>query len=65
VSTDKIKETVVFEVQAFEGFVNDELVIFDAESVEVSEKGKFFVRNIAAAFDPNLKNALQKFSKAL
>jgi oxygen-independent coproporphyrinogen-3 oxidase len=65
VSTDKIKETVGFEAQAFEGFVNDELVIFNAESVEVTEKGKFFVRNIAAAFDPNLKNAIQKFSKAL
>lgn len=65
VSPEEIRGIVGFEAQAFEGFVNDELVNFDAESVEVSEKGKFFVRNIAAAFDPNLKNALQKFSKAL
>ena len=62
---EEIRNTVSFETQAFEGFVNDGLVNFDTESVEVTEKGKFFVRNIAAAFDPNLKNALQKFSKAL
>lgn len=65
VSPEEIRGIVGFEARTFEGFVNDELVNFDAESVEVSEKGKFFVRNIAAAFDPNLKNALQKFSKAL
>lgn len=65
VSPEEIQKTVEFEMQSFEGFVNDGLVKIDAESVEVSEKGKFFVRNIAAAFDPNLKNALQKFSKAL
>ncbi|HPR62308.1 MAG TPA: hypothetical protein PLF35_15235, partial [Prolixibacteraceae bacterium] len=57
-------ETVVFEARALEAFVNDGLVEFENDSVEVTEKGKFFVRNIAAAFDPNLKNALQKFSKA-
>jgi oxygen-independent coproporphyrinogen-3 oxidase len=65
VSPEEIQKTVEFEMQTFEGFVNDGLVKIDAESVEVTEKGKFFVRNIAAAFDPNLKNALQKFSKAL
>ncbi len=62
---EEIRNTVGFEQPAFSNFVADGLVKIEPESVEVSEKGKFFVRNIAAAFDPNLKNALQKFSKAL
>jgi oxygen-independent coproporphyrinogen-3 oxidase len=65
VSADEIRKTVAFEAQEFAGFVIDGLINVTSEEVEVTEKGKFFVRNIAAGFDPNLKNALQKFSKAL
>lgn len=65
VSTEEIRKTVGFETAELEGFADDGLVKINAESVEVTEEGKFFVRNIAATFDPNLKNALQKFSKAL
>ena len=35
------------------------------EELHVSEQGRFFVRNIAASLDPNMRNATLKFSKAL
>ena len=65
VSADEIRKTVAFEAHEFAGFISDGLIKVAAGEIEVTEKGKFFVRNIAAGFDPNLKNALQKFSKAL
>ena len=53
--TDAIEE---FKAEGFITFINDKL--------ELSSKGQFFMRNIAAAFDPNMRNNTdKKFSKAL
>jgi oxygen-independent coproporphyrinogen-3 oxidase len=65
VSIHEIKKTLAFEEDSLSDFDSDGLISYNDNSLEVIEKGKFFVRNIAAHFDPNLKNALQKFSKAL
>jgi len=65
VSETEIKSTVSFDENSLSEFVSDGLIKFVAGAIEVTDLGKFFVRNIAASFDPNLKNALQKFSKAL
>jgi len=65
VSETEVKNTVSFDENTLSEFVSDGLIKFDTGEIEVTDLGKFFVRNIAASFDPNLKNALQKFSKAL
>jgi oxygen-independent coproporphyrinogen-3 oxidase len=65
VSETEVKNTVVFDEKTLSEFVSDGLIKFGPGEIEVTDLGKFFVRNIAASFDPNLKNALQKFSKAL
>jgi oxygen-independent coproporphyrinogen III oxidase len=65
VSETEVKNTVSFDENTLTEFVSDGLIKFEAGEIEVTDLGKFFVRNIAASFDPNLKNALQKFSKAL
>jgi oxygen-independent coproporphyrinogen-3 oxidase len=65
VSETEIKSTVSFDENTLTEFVSDGLIKFETGAIEVTDLGKFFVRNIAASFDPNLKNALQKFSKAL
>jgi oxygen-independent coproporphyrinogen-3 oxidase len=65
VSETEVKNTVSFDENTLSEFVSDGLIKFEAGEIEVTDLGKFFVRNIAASFDPNLKNALQKFSKSL
>jgi len=65
VSESDVKNTVAFDENLLAGFVADGLINFEPGEIEVTDLGKFFVRNIAASFDPNLKNAMQKFSKAL
>ncbi|TNF45730.1 MAG: oxygen-independent coproporphyrinogen III oxidase [Bacteroidetes bacterium] len=65
VSETEIKSTVSFDENTLSEFVSDGLIKSKPGEIEVTNLGKFFVRNIAASFDPNLKNAVQKFSKAL
>lgn len=65
VTEKEIKNTVLYEEAVLAGFISDGLIACTPDAVEVTDLGKFFVRNIAASFDPNLKNAIQKFSKSL
>lgn len=65
VSEDKIKATVEMEESRLQDFVTDGLLDYNSDEITVSKTGRFFVRNIAASFDPSLKNAVQKFSKSL
>lgn len=65
VSENEIKSTVELEMEKLNEFKADGLLEFDMNEISVTNTGKFFVRNIAASFDPNLKNAMQKFSRAL
>ena len=65
ISEKEIKETVELEESHLDDFVADGLLNYDSNEITVTETGRFFVRNIAASFDPNLKNAAQKFSKSL
>jgi len=46
-------------------FQNEEFITFSDTEVNVTKTGKFFIRNIAAAFDPLMKTSEKKFSKAL
>ena len=45
--------------------LDDQLMNIEFDIVEISEKGGFFLRNIAAVFDPNLKDLQKKFSKTV
>lgn len=65
VSEKEIMETVNYELKQLEEFSGEGLLTFSDRELTVLDGGKFFVRNIAASFDPGMKNATQKFSKAL
>ncbi len=65
VSEEELKKTVELEESRLDEFVADGLMNYNSNEITVSHSGRFFVRNIAASFDPNLKNAAQKFSKSL
>uniref|UniRef100_UPI0032176C12 oxygen-independent coproporphyrinogen III oxidase n=1 Tax=uncultured Draconibacterium sp. TaxID=1573823 RepID=UPI0032176C12 len=64
-SVSEIKSTINYDENSLNQFVSEGLLSFTNDEVSVSDSGKFFVRNIAASFDPGMKTATQKFSKAL
>ncbi|WP_233377178.1 oxygen-independent coproporphyrinogen III oxidase [Maribellus sp. CM-23] len=65
VTVDEIKKAISYEEESLGAFAEEGLLIFNNDEITVPDRGKFFVRNIAANLDPNLKNATQKFSRAL
>jgi oxygen-independent coproporphyrinogen-3 oxidase len=65
VSENDIKNTVEMETGRLNDFAADGLLIFNSNEIMVTNTGRFFVRNVAASFDPNLKKGTKKFSKSL
>ncbi|NLB25332.1 MAG: coproporphyrinogen III oxidase, partial [Bacteroidales bacterium] len=62
----EIKNSIGFRENKFEEFVNEELLNIDKNTIfKVSEKGRFFIRNIAAKFDPQIKSETKRFSNSL
>lgn len=65
-SNEEIKNVLQFNQKLFDEFVADEILKIDSEeNFQITETGRFFIRNIAAQFDPNLQNGTKRFSKAL
>src|SRR5690606_37173541 len=65
-SKEKIKNALNFDKKMFSGFIADQLLKVDGdENFQLTETGRFFIRNIAAQFDPNLQNETKRFTKAL
>lgn len=54
-----------FDEEQLSIFENDGLLISSPQGITVTELGRFFVRNIAASFDPAIGQAGKTFSKAL
>jgi oxygen-independent coproporphyrinogen-3 oxidase len=58
----KLSKAQTNELRTFE---NEGLITFDENEIHITEAGKFFIRNIAATFDPKMQNTTRNFSKAL
>lgn len=65
VSVEEIKATVEMEESQLQDFMADGLLNYNSNEVSVTKQGRYFVRNIAASFDPNLKKATKRYSKSL
>jgi oxygen-independent coproporphyrinogen-3 oxidase len=62
---NEIQATIAYNENSLNDFAADGLLTFNAKEIVISDLGKYFIRNIAASLDPIMKNASQKFSKAL
>ncbi|PKP30585.1 MAG: oxygen-independent coproporphyrinogen III oxidase [Bacteroidetes bacterium HGW-Bacteroidetes-17] len=51
--------------QQLKTFESEGLITYNKDEIFITESGKFFIRNIAAAFDPKMQNTTRNFSKAL
>ena len=62
-SVADIQQAIVYDESLLSTMQEDGLLVFDAHSVRCTTEGMPFVRNIAAAFDPMMRNNEKLFSK--
>lgn len=62
-SVADIQQAIVYDEAQLSTMQEDGLLVFDAHSVRCTPEGMPFVRNIAAAFDPMMRNNEKLFSK--
>jgi oxygen-independent coproporphyrinogen-3 oxidase len=66
ISVEQLKETVNFDASKLEPLVSDDLLEVKDEGVIITSLGRFFIRNIAVAFDPAMSAPTdKKFSKSI
>ncbi len=61
----RLKEMIGFDEEKLKPLENDGLIEVDEKKVVVTENGRFFIRNIAAAFDPLLARQGKRFSQSI
>jgi oxygen-independent coproporphyrinogen-3 oxidase len=65
ISPVKIREIVNYDPENLQSFINDEMISVTENEIEVTSKGFFLIRNIAMAFDPQLNQENQKYSRTI
>lgn len=65
VNESVIRQMVEPNEEIMKEFESDGLIRINAEGFEVVGNGRFFIRNIAASFDPMLKTGQKNFSKSI
>ena len=65
VTRPELSRYISYNEKEFKGFIDDGIVIVNDDSIEVSETGSLFIRNVAASLDPAYKKEANKYSKSV
>ena len=65
VSVDEIRKTCQYDETVIGQMATDGLIIFDADQIIMNSDGRPFVRSVAAALDPLMKNTDKQFSRPI
>jgi len=65
IAADEVQSVTAETKEDLEGFESDELIESNEDGLIVTDRGRFFIRNVAAAFDPLVKETDKKFSKSI
>ena len=65
ISVSQVQDIARFDKSQLIEFSDDQLLSFNDGEISITELGRFFIRNIAASFDPGLNHTGKTFSKAL
>ncbi|MDD4610103.1 MAG: oxygen-independent coproporphyrinogen III oxidase [Bacteroidaceae bacterium] len=64
-SVKEIQVAVLVNIPQLQELVADELILWDEQGIEMTPKGKPFIRNVAAALDALMLHNTQRYSKPL
>ncbi|MBK5203230.1 MAG: oxygen-independent coproporphyrinogen III oxidase [Prolixibacteraceae bacterium] len=62
---DEVIKELNFSDDKLLSFKKDDLLDFDENEIKIHDEGRFFLRNIAAVFDPHVNDSVHRYSKAL
>lgn len=65
VSVDEIRKACQYDEIVISQMATDGLIIFDADQIIMNSDGRPFVRSVAAALDPLMKNTDKQFSRPI
>lgn len=65
VTVDELKSATAYNSEVFEDMQTDGILEFDNNTIRITADGSPFVRNVAAALDPLMKNTTKSFSKPI
>lgn len=65
ISIDELKSATTYNTEIFADMQNDGILDFDDNVIRITAEGSPFVRNVAAALDPLMKNTTKSFSKPI
>lgn len=65
ISIEKIKKITKLDENKILQFENEKLLTYSNNEIIITQKGMFFLRNIASSFDPLMNTTNKKFSKSL
>jgi oxygen-independent coproporphyrinogen-3 oxidase len=65
ISTDAFMDITGFEADKLISFIDDGLVEYSDEKIQITSTGELFIRNIAALFDPAYKQQSNQYSKTV
>lgn len=65
IELEKLKNILDFRKENFSELIKDDLIILENNILKVTEKWKFFIRNIASKIDPEFKKSKKIFSKSV
>ena len=65
VTVDELKSATAYNSDVFADMQTDGILEFDDNTIRITDGGSPFVRNVAAALDPLMKNTTKSFSKPI
>lgn len=64
-TVEQVQSEIILDRRKLDSFVDDGLLTYNDDEMAITEKGTFFIRNIVASLDKNLKTPENTYSKSV
>jgi oxygen-independent coproporphyrinogen-3 oxidase len=65
ITSDELRSIINYDNQALQQFESDQIIELSDETIQITDNGLPFIRNVAASFDPLIKDTNKTFSKSI
>jgi len=65
ISTEQLKKITEYSEEKMQPYVDDNLLVINKDTLNITEIGRFTIRNIVAELDPKLNSGNRRFSKSI
>ena len=62
-TVEEVKQATAYNEEKLQGFAEDGLIQWDADTIQMTDEGRLFVRNVAASLDKLMLQSTKSFSK--